>query len=140
METERSAKPDQRREGSTSPALAQVEIQLVLRIAALAVLVIVAILGWRQRVHVAPRGPTPLQIDLNTASIQELTLLPGIGVTMAKRIVNDRLQRGHFGSVAELTRVRGIGERTLAQIEPYCVALPSETAGERVVVAKPPIE
>ncbi|MEL6105538.1 MAG: helix-hairpin-helix domain-containing protein [Planctomycetota bacterium] len=123
-----------------SPALARSQIQRGLRMTAFGVLLVVAVLGWQQRPRFSPRGRAPLRIDLNTATLQELTLLPGIGGTMANRIVSDRRHRGDFHSVAELARVRGIGERTVAAIEPYCVAIPSENSSDRVVVAKPPID
>ena len=63
----------------------------------------------------------PTQVNLNRATRQELALLPGIGAKMADRIVVDRQQNGLFDSIHHLTRVRGIGERTLADITPYCV-------------------
>lgn len=58
------------------------------------------------------------RLDLNRASAEELELLPRIGPTLARRIVEDRARRGPFRSVEELTRVRGIGPRTLEGIEP----------------------
>ena len=55
-------------------------------------------------------------IDLNRASAGQLTRLPGIGPKFARRIVDDRNQRGPFKSVDELTRVKGIGQKTLERL------------------------
>ena len=55
-------------------------------------------------------------VDLNRASAGQLTRLPGIGPKIARRIVDDRNQRGPFKSVDELTRVKGIGKKTLQRL------------------------
>ena len=61
-------------------------------------------------------------LDLNRATAEELELLPRIGPTLARRIIEDRERRGPFRSVGELTRVRGIGPRTLEGIVPLATA------------------
>jgi competence protein ComEA len=38
--------------------------------------------------------------------------LPGVGPVLARRIIADREQRGPFGSIANLRRVKGIGPRS----------------------------
>jgi competence protein ComEA len=55
-------------------------------------------------------------IDLNTATVDELDTLPGIGPTTAAAIVQHRTANGPFRSVEELIDVRGIGEAKLAQL------------------------
>lgn len=60
-----------------------------------------------------------LRIDLNTASAAELELLPGIGPTLAARILFDRQQHGAFSSIEDLDRVRGIGEKMIEKIRPF---------------------
>jgi competence protein ComEA len=54
-------------------------------------------------------------IDINRASEQELQQLPGIGPTLARRIIEAR----PFRSVDDLRRVRGIGARTLDKLRPF---------------------
>ena len=57
-----------------------------------------------------------MEVDLNSADVMELALLPGIGPVLADRIVEDRHERGRFESVDNLLRVRGIGPSKLAEI------------------------
>jgi competence ComEA-like helix-hairpin-helix protein len=57
-------------------------------------------------------------IDLNEATLQELQRLPGIGPTLATRIVEQR-DREPFQAVEDLRRVKGIGARTLDKLRPY---------------------
>ncbi len=62
-------------------------------------------------VTVAP-GP----IDVNTATVDELQTLPGVGPATAAAIVDDRDRNGPFASIADLERVPGIGPAKLAAI------------------------
>ena len=55
------------------------------------------------------------RIDINTASVGELTELPGVGPAKAAAIVEER-ERKPFASVEDLTRVSGIGDRMLEQL------------------------
>lgn len=64
----------------------------------------------------APGGNSGL-VNINTATAAQLMELPGIGEATARKIVSDREANGPFGSVAELTRVSGVGEKKLAALE-----------------------
>ncbi len=57
-----------------------------------------------------------LLIDPNVATFEQLQTLPRIGPVMARRIIEYRETNGSFSSVDDLVRVRGIGDKTLAQI------------------------
>jgi len=71
------------------------------------------------------RGPLRFTTDVNSAPASELSLLPGIGYELADRIVEDRETLGPYRSIDDLRRVRGIGPKTVAQIESM-VSLDSE--------------
>jgi competence protein ComEA len=60
-----------------------------------------------------PVSGTGLKININTADVTELQKLPGIGPSIAARIVEYRVQNGPFRAVEEITGVRGIGEARL---------------------------
>ena len=55
-------------------------------------------------------------LDLNTATLEQLDALPGIGPVIAQRILDYRAAHGSFASVTELLEVEGIGEKRLEAI------------------------
>jgi comEA protein len=59
------------------------------------------------------------KININKASISELTRLPGVGPRIAERIYEYRKQVGKFKSVEELLNVKGIGPKKLEKMRPY---------------------
>jgi competence protein ComEA len=58
-------------------------------------------------------------VDVNTATLEQLDTLPGIGPVTAQSIIDWRTENGAFTSVDELLEVSGIGDATLADIEAY---------------------
>ena len=58
-------------------------------------------------------------VNINTATPEQLELLPGIGESRAQAVVALRKQRGGFKSVDELTEVKGIGEVALERLRPF---------------------
>ncbi len=62
------------------------------------------------------------QIDINSAQIEELTLIPGVGKVTAERILRYRTGKGRFMSVDELQNIKGIGAKKLEKIRPFVKA------------------
>ena len=64
--------------------------------------------------------PIPTEkVNLNTATVEQLTTLPGVGPTLAARIVEYRERAGQFASAEELMNVKGIGEKNFHKIEAW---------------------
>ena len=61
----------------------------------------------------------PRAVDVDAASAAELELLPGIGPSLAFRIVEDRNLNGPFGSIVGLQRVKGIGPALSNRLTPH---------------------
>ena len=59
------------------------------------------------------------KININTADTELLCFLPGIGETLAKRIVEYRTKNGPFKSVEDLMNIEGFGEKKLQSIINY---------------------
>lgn len=75
-----------------------------------------------------PHATVSFQVDVNSAGVAELRLLPGVGETIARRIADSRQIDGPYRSPNDLQRVRGIGPRTLERIQPYLLPIPPEEA------------
>ncbi|MEU3557365.1 ComEA family DNA-binding protein [Streptomyces fragilis] len=60
-------------------------------------------------------GPTA-PVSLNTATVEQLDALPGVGPVLAQHIVDHRAGSGGFRSVEELREVNGIGDRRFADL------------------------
>lgn len=101
----------------------------------------------------SPPNPlrSALRVDLDVASAASIESLPRIGPALARRIVEDRITRGPFGSLQGLDRVRGIGPALQREIAPYvtfsmagrpsnvaAVPLPAENAGRGKGRRRPP--
>jgi competence protein ComEA len=66
-------------------------------------------------------GPTlEGQLNLNTATAEQLDLLPGVGPATAAKIISHR-ERHPFERPAQLMRIKGIGKKKFAKIRPYLV-------------------
>ncbi|HEY0073081.1 MAG TPA: helix-hairpin-helix domain-containing protein, partial [Abditibacteriaceae bacterium] len=59
------------------------------------------------------------KINLNKASLADLTTLPGVGPATAEKIIEHRKTNGAFSSVDDLDDIKGIGEKKLEKIRPY---------------------
>ncbi|WP_373533201.1 ComEA family DNA-binding protein [Vampirovibrio sp.] len=69
---------------------------------------------------VAAKKPKhPPVLNLNTASLSQLQLLPGIGPKMAQRIVDYRKTHGAFRDAAQIVEVKGIGPKKFEKLKPF---------------------
>lgn len=62
-------------------------------------------------------APTP--VNINTADLETLMTLPGIGETYAQRIIDYREEKGAFASIEEIMEVSGISESRFEKIRDY---------------------
>ncbi len=76
----------------------------------------------------APQGT----VNLNTASADQLQLLPRVGPALAAEIIAFRDSNGPFRSVDELVAVKGIGENSLNRLSPYVSVSGNTTLSEKI--------
>ncbi len=62
-------------------------------------------------------NPSTEKINLNSATVEQLQSLPGIGPATAKAIVEYRTKAGKFNRVEEIINVKGIGEKKFQRIK-----------------------
>ncbi|MGA5500790.1 helix-hairpin-helix domain-containing protein [Streptomyces umbrinus] len=65
----------------------------------------------------AAAGAAAVPVGLNTATLEQLDTLPGVGPVLAQHIIDYRTQHGGFRSVDELREVNGIGDRRFADLQ-----------------------
>jgi competence protein ComEA len=77
-----------------------------------------------------PETPSAAQpkgtINLNSATLDQLETLPGVGRKMAERIVEYRQKNGGFKKIEDLMNVQGIGEKNFLKLKPL-VFVPAKT-------------
>ena len=86
-------------------------------------------IGW-ERPSAGPARTTaaaPLaRLDLNRAAVEDLDLLPGIGLHRARQIVARRDVKGPYRTVWELTELPGFSKALVARLEPYLNVEPNQ--------------
>jgi len=82
----------------------------------------------------APSSPVAGVVNINTASEEQLRLLPRIGPTKAKRIVAYRGKQ-RFKNPWDLTRVKGIGRKTFRHLRPFVTV-----SGETTLTSRPKVD
>ena len=74
--------------------------------------------------------PAPIgKVNINSASAEQLSTLPGVGAKLAARIVEHRQKAGPFKSVQELMNVQGVGEKNFEKLQPYLTLGDAAKAG-----------
>ena len=64
------------------------------------------------------KKPATGKLNLNTATADQLMMLPSVGPAKAERIIEWRKKNGGFKRIADLRRVKGFGYRTFKRLEP----------------------
>jgi competence protein ComEA len=85
-----------------------------------------------QRIYVPRRGEpppagqgvtsSPEPVDLNSATLEQLDTLPGVGPATARAIIDWRTQHGRFQSVDDLSHIRGLGRSRIDALRSLAVA------------------
>jgi comEA protein len=71
-------------------------------------------------------------VNINTATLDQLQMLPRVGPALAGRIVDFREANGEFRTVDEIVAVKGIGERSFENLEPFIVTSGATTLADKV--------
>lgn len=88
---------------------------------------IISVVGWPQLAASAPGV-----VNINTAGVDQLSLLPRVGSVVAQRIVEFREKNGSFKTPEDLMLVPGIGEKTFQLIKPHITLSGETTLAEKV--------
>lgn len=88
-------------------------------VAAAAGILINIFFSYNNKLQVKDYAASPLLININTADLDELDKLPGIGKVIAERIVSVRDTQGLFFSVDDLKKVKGITSKKLDKLRKY---------------------
>jgi competence protein ComEA len=59
------------------------------------------------------------KVNLNSATVEQLIEIKGIGEVLAQRIVDYRQVHGNFKNLEELKNVKGVGDKTWEKLVPY---------------------
>lgn len=66
------------------------------------------------------------RVNINSATVEQLSLLPGVGAKIAEDIVAYRTSKGNFTSAEDLKKVKGIGDKKFDKVKDF-VATDGET-------------
>ena len=94
--------------------------------------VLLAIAGAIVAGERAPEGV----VNINTATVEQLQLLPGIGPALAERVVAFREANGPFKAIEELQAVKGIGEKALERLRPYLEVSGQTTLSDKIAARR----
>lgn len=75
------------------------------------------------------------KININTATANEIKMLPGIGEKTAANVVEYRSQNGNYSDAAALLKVKGLGKKTLGKINGYIIF-----EGQTTLTKKKPVK
>ncbi len=70
-----------------------------------------------QTAKASSKATSTEKVNLNTATIDQLQTLPGVGPAVAKRILEHRTKVGKFNKIEEILNVKGIGEKRFQRMK-----------------------
>ena len=88
-------------------------------------------------IAVMPASAADGVVNINSAGLDELMLLPRVGETVGQRIIDFRQENGEFKSTEDLLLVKGIGDRTFERIAPHVSVSGETTLSEKVRSPRP---
>lgn len=97
-------------------------------VAALALLLLQPAARAQSEEESAPKTALVGVVNVNTATPEQLELLPGVGPARARAIIEHRKEHGPFAEVEDLRQISGIGEKALERIRPHCTLRGKTTA------------
>lgn len=71
-------------------------------------------------------------VNINTATAQQISYLPRVGLKVAERIVDHRKTKGSFQRVEDLMEVKGIGEKQFLTLKPHLTVTGSTTLSSKI--------
>ena len=74
----------------------------------------------------ATRSSAATPVNLNTATVAQLETLPGVGPTLAARIIEHRQKNGGFKKIEELMNIKGVGEKNFLKLKPLVTVTPAK--------------
>jgi competence protein ComEA len=97
--------------------------------------ILASILAAATAVGAAEKSSADQVVNINTATVAELGLLPGVGPSKAAAIVKYRKARP-FKKVEDILRVKGIGRKSFRAMRPYLSVEGPTTAKKKIKLAK----
>lgn len=80
-------------------------------------LVLTPLSALAQKSKASPKAAATEKVNLNTANLDQLQTLPGVGPAVAKRILDHRTKTGKFTKIEEILNVKGIGEKKFQKMK-----------------------
>ena len=77
-------------------------------------------------------------VNINTADVTQLSMLPRVGAKAAERVIAYREQNGPFKKTTDLMQVKGFGDKTFELVSPYIAVDGKTTLKAKVAGPKKP--